>query len=142
MSLATACWLLPRFRWHRLARIGLAIVATAALWLAAIDYVTYRNGCIHCWSHTIHGDLRIFHQPIWSWQDPDHLPEFRLIAEDLGAPCPHEYERWERLRMWGLIYPGTSRMGICCLTDGDWYEGSIRDRVRAMGEKDRGLAAR
>jgi hypothetical protein len=140
ISLAAACWLLPKFRWHRVARVGLAVFAAVALWMAAIDYVTYRKGCIHCNSHAIHGDYRVFQQPIWGWHDKDHFPYYRLIAEDLDAPCPHEYERIERMRLWGLLL-WTGQCPLCCIDFGDWYKGSLRDRVKMMGKKDPQLAA-
>lgn len=138
--LAAASVLLPRFRWHGIARFGLATVAAATLWMAAVDYVTYRKGCIHCDSHALHGDFRVFHQPIWGWQGQDHFPYYRLIAEDLGAPCPHDYERIERMRLWGLLL-WTGQCPLCCIDFGDWYKDSLRERVREMGASDPKLAA-
>jgi hypothetical protein len=139
--MAMSCWRLPKFQWHYVARFGLATLAAATFWMAAVDYLTYRKGCIHCASHAIHGDYRVFHQPVWSLQDEDHFPDFRMIAEDLGAPCPHEFERFERMRLWGLLIHGPGSYGICCLDGGDRYRDSLRDRARRMGATDPKLAA-
>lgn len=116
-------------------------VAGVMIWMAAIDLSFFHEGCGHCNSHWHRGELRLLHQPFWSWKGRDHFPTLKLIAEDLGAPCPHDYQRTHLLRFWGLWWPGSPFInGTCCLATKDWYDNATRQRVRelAVGDPDLG----
>lgn len=126
-----AIWL----RWIMLA------VPAAMIWMASMDLSYFHEGCPHCNSHWDRGELRLLHQPFWSWKGQDHFPTWKLIADDLGAPCPHDYQRTHRLRFWGLWWPGSPFInGTCCLSGRDWYDDAARQRVRdlAAGDPDLG----
>jgi hypothetical protein len=134
------CLILPKFRFRRSLRGVLLATASLILWMVGIDYSLYWEGCEHCLSHWDVEEIRVFHQPVWSRQGDDHSPALRLTAEDLGAPCPHDYQRWHKWRLWGLFWPGPPFFnGTCCLTGGDWYHGEIRGRVQSLAAQDPGL---
>ena len=136
IGVGTIAWMLPRFRFHLAARGGLAFLAVATFWTVAVDYSLFREGCPNCHSHYFVAEYRVFRQPVWSWKGEDHCPTLRLIGEDLGAPCQHQYERWHKWRVWGLFIPGAPfHNGICCLAGGEWYVTADRDRMRQMGKE-------
>lgn len=132
MCLATAAWALPQFRYYVAARGGLVCLALATLWMSAVDFSWFREGCPHCDSHYDVLEYRVFRQAVWSRSGEDHCPSIRLIADDLGVPCAHHYERWQKWRLWGLFYPAPCHNGICCMADLDWYVTADRARMRKM----------
>jgi len=133
-----------KYRLYWLRGILMAACA-AAVWMVGVDYSEFREGCEHCGSHWSVGEARVFHQAIWTRKSPDHFPIWKMIAEDLGAPCPHHYERWHKIRLWGLIWPGPPwQNGTCCLSSKDsqtWYEEVGRTRVKALAASDPEVAA-
>ncbi|HUE70279.1 MAG TPA: hypothetical protein VMP01_05265 [Pirellulaceae bacterium] len=131
------CINLPPLRFRRSLRGILLALAAGIVWMVGVDYSYFWEGCGYCRSHWNVEEVRVFHQPVWSRQSEDHLPSIRLIAEDLGAPCPHRYERWHLNRLWGFLLLGPPNInGTCCLAGGDWYVHADRDYVRAIGARD------
>lgn len=131
------CLNLPMFRFRRSLRCALLAMATIIVWLVGVDYSRFQDRCVHCNSHWDVEEVRIFHQPVWSRTGKDHQPTLRLIAEDLGAPCLHDYQRWQYQRAWGFVLPGPPWVcGTCCISGGDWYVGEDRDYVRSLGARD------
>jgi hypothetical protein len=120
----------------------LLMVPVAMIWMAAFDLSYFHEGCSHCNSHWYRGELRVLRQPFWSWKGKDHFPIYRLIAEDLGAPCPHDYERTHLMRLCGFWWPGSPFINpTCCLTGRDWYDEPARQRVRELAANDPALSA-
>jgi hypothetical protein len=129
------CLKMPQCRHRGLLQGGLLAIATLILWIVGVDYSVFWEGCDHCNSHWDVEEIRIFHQPVLSRQGEDHSPSLRLIAEDLGAPCPHAYGRWHKWRLWGFFWPGPPFInGILSLSGGDWRED--QDHVRSLGRRD------
>jgi len=123
--------------YSRLIRVTSGILAALCLWFVGVDWSWFINRCPHCASHWNVAEVRVFGLAIHTSNGPDHCPSLRLIAEDLGAPCPHEYARWHKWRLWGLVFPGPPfHNGTCCISGGDWYEHSDnRDVVRSMARQ-------
>ncbi len=137
LLLCGVCLKMPRFRHSRWLRGGLLALATIVVWMVGVDGSVFWEGCQYCGSHSFIHEFRLFHQPVWSRKGYDHQPTLKLIAEDLGSPCPHQYQRSQKDRQWGLIWPGPPLVsGVCCLEDGDWYVGAYRDHVRTLGVRD------
>lgn len=128
---------MPPFRYGRLLRGVLLGIAIVVVWMVGVDYSRFHDECDHCGSRWDVEEVRVFHQPVWSRKGEDVAPSLRLIAEDLGAPCPHEYHRWHRWRLWGFFWPGPPFInGILGLSGGDWYLRENRDYVRSLGGRD------
>jgi hypothetical protein len=60
-----------------------------------------------------------------------------MICEDLGSPCGHKVDRWEKWRFWGLVWPQVFHNGISGLSGGDdWYSPDVRRRVQDIGRSE------
>lgn len=121
-----------RQQWSRWIRVPLLTLSALAVWMVGVDYSEFGINCDQCHHHWYEGEFRILGQPIWSRKSRDHFPILKAIAEDLGAPCPHVYERWHKIRLWGLIKPGPPFInGTCCLYDRSWNDEAAQARLRA-----------
>jgi hypothetical protein len=119
--------------WLRSIMLG---VPSTMIWMAAVDLSYFHEGCGHCGSHWRRGEIRLLHQPCWSWKERDHFSMWKLIAEDLGSPCPHDYQRTHLMRFWGLWWPGSPFInGTCCLAV-PRYDEAARERVRELAASD------
>jgi hypothetical protein len=109
-------------------------------WFAVMDYSCFWEGCDHCHSHWFVTEVRVLHRPVWSRPYEDHSPLLGRVADDLGAPCPHEFTRWRVWRFWGCVWPQVSWSGTCCIaTEDEWYSPEVREQVRAIGRQDPAL---
>ncbi len=137
IGIAIACLLVAigwRFRSYRFVKWPAFALAAIAVWFSAVDYTWTVEHCRNCPSHWDVIEYRVLHRPIWSKQHPDHSPLLAMVCEDLGSPCHHEIDRWEKWRLWGLVWPRVFHNGICCLDFGDnWYVPDVRKRVQEIG---------
>jgi hypothetical protein len=140
IGVASACVLAAlgwRFRAHQFVKEVSFSMAAVVAWFSCIDFSWTVEHCRHCPSHWDVSEVRVLHRPVWSWRGPDHQSFHALVFEDLGSPCPHQVERWQKWRLWGLILPGEFQNGTCCL-DGEatWYTSEVRQRVRELGRRE------
>lgn len=129
-----AIWfLLWRAATAKFARRAAIVAACGIFWIVAVDVSTFYSGCEHCGHHWRTCEFRILGYALWKKQYGEHQCEIKEIAEDLGAPCPHKYQRMHLVRLWGVVYyihPRTSVM--CCLAVEPWYDDEMRQRVRSL----------
>jgi hypothetical protein len=120
------------------------VAAGLSAWIATVDYVMYLVKCDRCYGAWIEEEVRVLHQPIWSRSMiTSGSSVFPLIAEDLGAPCPHQMKYHTLRRFWGFIWPRTLRSDIIVLPmDRSRYDKGMREHVRNVGAADRALAQR
>jgi hypothetical protein len=134
--IVTGVCVAQRQRWSRWIRVPLLAVAAIAAWMVAVDVSWFSSGCKHCFHEWDVMEVRVFHQPLWSRREPEHYPLFKMVAEDLGAPCPHDYERFHWIRMWGLVWPGppffNGTRGLSTKNAKPWYDDDARARVRSL----------
>lgn len=148
-------FLVSALRWHtegllRCVRLLIVLGALALLWLVAVDFSWFRDLCEDCWLDRDDLQFRVYHIPIYR-TNRDHGILHR-VAEDLGAPCPHERStRTYLLRAWGLAVPQLDPMsgrfvlnanvGTLRLDHGSgWYDETAARIVRAKAESSPGLA--
>lgn len=124
-----------QFRAFGLVKWPAFALAAVAIWFSVVDYVWNVDRCGHCHSEWSVLEVRVLHQPVWSWQSPSESPQFAMICEDLGSPCEHEVDRWQKWRLWGLIWPRVFHNGITGISGGhDWYSAEVQLRVQAIGQ--------
>jgi hypothetical protein len=111
-----------------------AVAALGLLWFVAVDECGITELCNHCRSERHLRQYRVF-----AFVTSETVDEYRtpvsLIAQDLGAPCPHEYERVPVYRMWGLLYYiSAGPCGLFGLAGEDWYDEHAAGIVRSRGQ--------
>jgi hypothetical protein len=126
-----------RFRTRRIVKWPAVVLAVIAVWFSTVDYRWTVEHCRHCPSHWDVTEYRILHCPIWSKQYPDHSPFHAMVCDDLGSPCPHATESWEKWRLWGLYWPRVCHNGTCCMNeDAQWYSAAVRQHVKEIGKRE------
>lgn len=125
-------------RWHPAGallhvRFLMTAVAVALLWLVAVDVSRFREECEDCWLDRDIWQIRVYGVPLR--EKSCEYGVLHRVAEDLGVPCPHlRSSRVHLQRIWGLIYPRPSNVGIIRLVgdeDDDWYDEAAARIVRA-----------
>ena len=97
------------WRWHRagawlFVRGAIAVAAAGILWMVAVDWSWFVEGCEDCWLSRDILQVRVYRMPIY--ETISEYGALYRIANDLGVPCLHEHSRrWHKYRYWGLIYP-------------------------------------
>jgi hypothetical protein len=126
-----------RFRTRRIVKWSAYALAAIAVWFSTVDYRWTVDRCQHCPSSWSVFEVRVLHQPIWLWKSSDHSPLIAMMCEDLGSPCEHEVDRWEKWRVWGLVWPRVFHNGIVGLSGGgDWYSPEVRRLVQEIGRNE------
>jgi hypothetical protein len=140
IGIAIACLLAAigwQFRTRGIVKWPAFALAAVAVWFSTVDYRWTVDRCQHCPSSWSVFEVRVLHQPVWSWKSPDDSPIIAMICEDLGSPCEHDVDRWEKYRFWGLIWPRVFHNGIVGLSGGDnWYVPDVRRRVQEIGRNE------
>jgi len=124
---------LPQFRFRRPIRCLLATIILLVIWVVGVDRSVFRLTCRHCSLQWYTIEYRFLAQPILVWKTDDYHPSFGQIAEDLGAPCAHDFELWHRNRFWGVVfYCDACFSGTDGLSETDWYTQDLRQRARQL----------
>jgi hypothetical protein len=118
------------------------VLGIAVLWMTAVDVSWFREECQDC-----HLDLDMLHFRVYGVsmariQHAEYGIVICRIAQDLGNPCPHRFERWHMTRYWGMFLPARPHFtGIVRLVGDEppsWYDEEttriLRRRVRASPE--------
>jgi hypothetical protein len=117
-------------------RRAAGILAALIVWGVGVDWSVYIERCERCHSDWVVQEYRLFGRAVWSKRHDDPNDAMRLIAEDLGTPCPHDLSRWHKWRLWGLIVPARPfHNGITGLTGPRWYDNQMREIVRSRGRQ-------
>jgi hypothetical protein len=117
-------------------RVGCGVLAGLILWVVGVDFSRFREGCDYCHSHWDLAEYRVFGCVVHTWKGANHSPTLSRIADDLGAPCPHEVTRWHKWRLWGIVfYASPFHNGTCCISDGGWYDERQRAVVRSLAQQ-------
>ena len=138
-------WCLRRRRFVA-ASVILSLLGLAAFWMLFVDFSWFVEGCQDCFLYQDVFQYRVFGIPVYEWTRPADAT-FARVAEDLGHPCPHRFERWHKTRWWGLIYRrwpninGITRIGGGEREDGvaTWYDDRAAAIVQAAGRASPGL---
>ncbi len=123
-------------------RIPVALLGLGLLWMMAVDRSWIREVCVDCDLDRDVGQYRVFRIPIYERVLHQYNTEYCRIAEDLGMPCSHRFQRWQMTRWWGLFYPARpSFCGTLRLSGGpDFYDEDMAKIVRAKARASPGLA--
>lgn len=143
---AAGAWCLRR-RHFVVGTAVLAILGLVVCWMLFVDLSLFVESCPDC--HLYHDVLqfRVLGIPVHEIIRPADAT-FARVAEDLGHPCPHRFQRWHKVRLWGLVYARWPNInGITRLTGGDeredgvdtWYDDRAAAIVRAAGKSTAGL---
>jgi hypothetical protein len=139
LALVAAGWFRRRRR-HLLVPILLAAGALVLLWFVAVDRSVFFERCEHCDTHAYIVQYRVYGIPLSSSKQFVHGQLLSWIARDLGAPCPHKYERVHLTRHWGLLYCARPKIGIvCCFRDPDrdsYYYRQYREVLSLKARKE------
>jgi hypothetical protein len=127
-------------RWL-IVQVILTLAGAVMLWFAALDYSVHVDWCERCGEHTYVGSLRVYHIPVTPLQKSTHTNFTCEVANELGVPCKHEYERELRYRFWGFVYPYPAVGGICCLSSGGPTYAELRPYVHQMVREDPAMPA-
>jgi len=112
------------------------ILAALIVWGVGVDRSVYIERCARCHGDWVVQEYRLFGRAVWSKRHDDPDDALRLVAEDLGAPCPHELSRWHGWRYWGLVLPARPfHSGTIGLSGLGWYDNEKREIVRSLGRQ-------
>jgi len=138
-------WCLRR-RHFVVGSVILSILGLAVFWMVFVDFSWFVESCEDC--HLYHDvfQYRILGIPVHERIRPGGATIAR-VAEDLGHPCPHRFQRWHKVRWRGLFYPRWPNIqGITRLSGheredgvGTWYDDRAAAIVRAAGRASPGL---
>lgn len=130
------CLRLRGFRWVGLVRGVLVMLSILVLWFAAIDYSVTCIWCDRCNVDWAEGQIRFYRTPLWTWRSRPSQVVASQIAEDLGVPCAHQLQDFQKYRFWGLLVPYPAHSGTWGLADPkiSWYDETMRRRVRQLAE--------
>jgi hypothetical protein len=112
-------------------RWPLGVLGIGLLWFVAMDRSVFFEHCDDCDLIRYRVQIRVFHIPV-AEKTMECNTLISRIAEDLGEPCAHRFQGYQKYRFWGLIYPAYPCIdGIDRLTaEEDWYDDQAREFVR------------
>lgn len=124
---------------RRILIIFASLLSGTSLWFLAVDSSWFVESCIWCGMSRDELQYRVFTIPVHG-----EVFEFRtipqLVAEDLGAPCPHHIRRWHKHRWWGLCYCARPCIdGIYRLVGDEWYGEKHSRFVKELAENNPSL---
>lgn len=100
--------------------------ALGLLWLVAVDRSRFLEECDYCRSRSDVTRYRVL--GITVSETRHERPTLRSrVAEDLGAPCPHSYQRRHQHRWWGLVYCARPPIRDSSIRDSSIKDSSIRE---------------
>jgi hypothetical protein len=139
IGIAIACLLAAigwRFRSYRFVKWPAFALATVLVWFSTVDLHWTIDWCRHCASRWYVAEVRLLHYPLWTWRGDDEDPFIATVCEDLGSPHPHDLDRWEMGRLWGLVLPRDFRSPSFLSVDAEWYSPAVRRRVQELGRRE------
>ena len=124
-------------------KLILLSAGVVVLWFISVDKVNYIEDCFDCMNMWEVSQYRIFTIAV-SESKSEYGPNLlKIIAEDLGVPCPHKtLHQWNMTRYWGLCFrtrPGQQRT-IAPGGDISWYDEQMSAKVKEMAAADTKLA--
>jgi hypothetical protein len=111
-----------------------------------VDFSWFVESCQDCHLYQDVFQYRILGVPIHEMIRPGGATVAR-IAEDLGHPCSHRFQRWHKTRWWGLLVRGWPNINgitrLCGFERDDgvdtWYDDRAAAIVRAAAKASPGL---
>lgn len=124
-------------------RLALGAAAASALlvaWFLGVDSCRYVENCLDCRQMRAIDEVRVATVPVRT-SERDAPSLITAVADDLGAPCPHDRaNRYRARRRLGLLIAVESDPVLIPLHR-PWYPPCAREGARALIDAEPGLSA-
>ena len=124
-------------------KLVLLSVGVVVLWFLAVDKVHFIEDCGDCMNLWNVVQYRVFSIVI-NENKSEYGPNLlKIIAEDMGMPCPHEnINQSNKIHYCGLCIRMVVGQHATVITGGDvsWYDAEMATKVKEMAAADENIA--